>query len=272
MEQVLLQAEEEIYVPEIPLFRDFVNEQSQYWRKKDEIFIKLSYLLGSRVSELLTKVTPWQTAHNKTKPYGKLLSCEFANYRKADGKVVKILLIKSAIAKRMKRKKKEEDSNIEAIFQHETWDPSQVQENSETSPQVQKVKMKLVPIVCDAAAEPWSIDILKWIRDQKPKNNEAVDKCLRFNFCEMTAQNIVKKCLRQLDPKIHPHSLRHYRVTHLIKSYGFSPYQISCFTGWSLTSVTAQMGMRASSNVEIYAHLKWKDYIDLLLVPLSEVS
>jgi len=270
MEQMLLQAEEEIYVPPIHLFRDFVNEQSKYWRKKDEIFIKLTYLLGSRASELLTKVTPWQASHNKTKPYGKLLSWEFATYRKADGKAIKILLIKSAIAKRMKRKKKEQDSNIEAIFQHETWDPSQVQENSETSPLVQKVKMKVVPIVCDIAAEPWCLDILKWIRDQKTE--KARVEALKFNFCEMTAQNIVKKCLRQLDPKIHPHTLRHYRVTHLIRSYGFNPYQVTAFFGWSLKSVVAKMGITASSNVGIYAHLVWKDYIDLLLVPISEVS
>jgi integrase len=272
MEQVILQQEEEIYVPEIHKFRDFVDQQSKYWRKKDEIFIKLTYLLGSRASELLTKVTPWQTTHNKTKPYGQLLSWEFATYRKGDGKVVKILLIKSAIAKRMKRKKNQD--KIEAMFQHEPWqDSKEGQEKSETSPQaspqIQKIKMKIVPIVCDPVVEPWSLDILKWIRDQKTEKARA--EALRFHFTEMTAQNIVKKCLNQVDPKVHPHSLRHYRITHLIRCYGFSPYQITCFTGWSLKSVTAQMGISASSNVEIYAHLKWQDFIDLLLIPILEV-
>jgi len=271
MEQVLLQEEEQFYVPEIHKFRDFVDQQSKYWRKKDEIFIKVLYLLGARASELLTKVTPWQTKHNKTKPYGQLLSMEFAAYKKSDGKAVKILLIKSAIAKRMKRKKKNQGNNIEGMFTHEPWqDPNQGQENSETSPQVQKVKMKIVPIPCDPEAEPWCMDLLKWIGSQK--NSEAARTCLRFNFTEMTAQNIVKKCLHQLDPKIHPHSLRHYRITHLIKAYDFSPYQITSFVGWSIKSTVAQMGITASPNIDIYSHLTWKDYIDKLLIPISEVS
>jgi len=272
MEQVTLQEEDQFYVPEIHKFRDFVDQQSKCWRRKDGIFIKVLYLLGARASELLTKVTPWQTTHHKSKPYGLLVSWEIATYRKADGKAIKILLIKSAVAKRMKRKK--DQDKIEGMFLREPWeDSNQGQENLETSPQaspqVQKVKMKVVPIVCDPAAEPWSHDILMWIYDQKVGKGRA--EALRFHFTEMTAQNIVKKCLREFDPKIHPHSLRHYRITHLINGYNLSPYQITAFMGWSIKSTAAQMGITASSNIDIYSHLTWKDYIDKLLIPILEV-
>jgi len=65
--------------------------------------------------------------------------------------------------------------------------------------------------------------------------------------------------------------LRHCRITHLIRAYDFTPYQITAFTGWSMKSTFQQMGVQASSNIDIYSHLEWKDYIDKLLVPLSEI-
>jgi hypothetical protein len=65
--------------------------------------------------------------------------------------------------------------------------------------------------------------------------------------------------------------LRHCRITHLIRAYDFTPYQITAFTGWSMKSTFQQMGVQSSSNIDIYSHLEWKDYIDKLLVPLSEI-
>lgn len=258
MEQVLLEAEEQIKVPSIKEFREFIDERK--WQKKhEEIFVKLIYLLGSRASETITKVTPYMLQHGMSKPYGQLLSWELANYRKPDGKEIQLLLVTSAIAKRKKTKK----------------DPEQ----TETSPQQTiteqqpiKVKTKIVPIVCDLVAEPWCIDVLRWIQFQK-----GSPAALRFNFTEMTLQNIVRRNLAGFDycfkkpERMHVHALRHFRITHLIQGYNFTPYQISAFTGWSIKSVSGQMGIQASSNIDIYSHLMWKDYVDKLLVPLSEV-
>jgi len=290
MEEVLLEEEEQVYVPEVKVFRDYIDHQ--VWKKKEEILIKLLYLLGARASEVITKVTPFMTAHHMSRPYGQLLKYGFASYKKPDGKETKILLVKSAIAKRLKKKKDlQGKSETSKELQEETIKaaaeqiidnrllpaaelqnlvpiPNIVAQPRETDNPVEIVRppMKYVPIVCDPRAEPWCIDILKWIQAYK-----AREDALRFDCCEMTVQNIVKKNLRQLDPKIHPHLLRHYRITHLIKAYDFTPYQITAFTGWSMKSTFQQMGVQASSNIDIYAHLQWKDYIDKLLVPLEEI-
>lgn len=190
-----------------------------------------------------------------TKPYGRLLKWEFASYKKPDGRELKILLVRSAVAKRLKSKREPEPSPQENVVQ-----------------QTLKVPMKVVPIVCDPQAEPWCKDTLQWISARK-----AGEDALRFDCTEMTVQNIVKRNLagmREIDPrirKVHPHFLRHCRITHLIKAYDFTPYQITAFAGWSMESTFQQMGVQASSNIDIYSHLEWKDYIDKLLVPLSEI-
>jgi len=266
MEEVLLEAEEEIKVPSMQEFRGFVDQQSQYWRKRDEIYVKLSYLLASRASELLCKVTPYMLQHNMTKPYGKLLQYDVASYKKFDGKTVRILLVKSAVAKKHKTQRKAEPlSSNELSGQAVQTEESNSETSPQVSPQVQKVKMKIVPIVCDPDAEPWCVDILKWIQFRK-----GIPNALSFDMCEMTAQNIVKKTLSQLNPKIHPHLLRHYRVTHLRKNYRFDPYELSAFTGWSIQSSFAQKGQITSSMVDRYVHTDWTEYVEKLLIPIQD--
>jgi len=112
--------------------------------------------------------------------------------------------------------------------------------------------------------EPWTTDLLKWVqKDQQHK--------LSFDITRMTVQNIVKKNLTQFFPKIHAHSLRHFRITHLINEYDFTPYQITAYTGWSLKSTFGAMRVQASSNLDIYAHLQWRDYIPKLFKPIDAV-
>jgi hypothetical protein len=256
MAQILLEEEAEVYVPAVKVFRDYIDHHP--WKKKEEILVKTLYLLGSRACEVILKVTPYMLNHNMSKPYGQLLKWEFATYRKADEKEVKLLLVRAAVAKR-KREKKGAD-------EEETSPNQEITPATTLEQQPFKVPMRTVPIVCDPVAEPWCIDIVKWLQAQKGRED-----ALRFNCTEMTVQNIVKKNLRDLDPNIHPHLLRHYRITHLIKAYDFTPYQITAFTGWSIKSTFGKMGIQASSNIDIYSHLKWQDYIDKLLVPLPEV-
>jgi len=254
MEEVLLVEQEKIYVPEMRLFREFVDNQSEHWKKRDEIYIKTNYLLASRPSELLSKVVPSHIKRHMSNPYGKLLTSDIVSYKKPDGKVVPILLVHSAIAKKFKTQKKKQ--------QETSPQPSP----QPTIPESIKVQMKDVPIVCDLAAEPWSLDLLHWIQ----KNN-LNKKSLSFNIVEMTCQNIIRKCLHQLDPTASPKSLRHWRVSHLRRNYGFDGIELTAFTGWSLSNTYGQLGQKVSPMIDVYCHTSWLDYVQKLLVPLSEV-
>jgi len=253
MEMVLLEPKEEVWVPSMQEFRDFVDQRAAQWKKRDEIYIKESYLLASRPSELLLRVTPYMTAHNMTHPYGKLLNYKMERHYKIHGEgmdtELAILLVDSAVAKRQKLKRKED-----------TEDP-------QSEAQVLKCKMKTIPIIVDMAVEPWSKDILLWL-----SNHEGREKYpLAFNMTEMTCQNIVKRCLGDLNPSIHPHSLRHFRSTHLQRNYHLDPYELAFITGWTLKSMLAAKGQQASSMMDTYIHVNWEDLIPKLNVPLVNV-
>jgi hypothetical protein len=262
--QPILKEREEKYVPSLRVFRDYVDEMVAHkrWFKRDEILVKLLYLLGARVSEVVTKVTPYMVSHNMTHDYGKLLRTEigFYNHRvEADGKLVTkqapLLLIHSAIAK---------------CKLHE-------EEQVETSPQTPQqpptllVPMKVVAIPCSLIFEPWSRDLLHWINPTEHK-----DPRLSFDMVESNVQIIVKQCLaglRDVDPKvteIHPHMLRHWRVAHLRLNYHFTSIEECAYIGWSIRSQEARRGQTVSANLDTYSHLSWRDYIDKLLLPLSE--
>ncbi len=233
MEEVFAEPEPMEEVPNLKEFRhavDTVNEG------RDAAVIKMLYLSACRASEICTKTTPWEIAHNKSKPYGKYLSFSFADYEVAKGDVQKILLLKVAVAKRTKKVKDGEDK--------------------------QRLSFKIVGIPVHPTYEPWVLDLLKWVQ------NDPQHK-LSFDITRMTVQNIVKKNLERFFPKIHAHSLRHFRITHLINEYEFTPYQITAYTGWSLKSTFGAMGVQASSNLDIYAHLQWRDYIQKLLRPID---
>jgi hypothetical protein len=86
----------------------------------------------------------------------------------------------------------------------------------------------------------------------------------------MTAQNIVKRNLSKLDDKISPRLLRKYRIIHLIENYGFSPYQVAAFIGWSFSSMFKSIGIDVSSKKK-YFEEQWRDYAVKLLVPLDKL-
>jgi hypothetical protein len=278
MTELILVEKQKEFVPEFRVFRDYVNNHCQYWEKQEEIAIKLLYLLGSRASEIITKITPQQRKLNMTKPYGTLLRWEFVNYKMKNGEQAKILLVHTAIAKAGKNRK------------------------LETSPQTAEplttkfeCSMREVPIILEPKnIEPWARDIMVWIREkgieagEKGDNIEkALKEALRFPIVEMTLQNWIWDCLKGLTPKdwqpqtfsrlnrirkpIHPHSLRHWRVTHLKNVYKFNPVEQCAFVRWSVRSQEAKRGVTVSSNIDIYSQLSWTDFIDKLLVPISEV-
>lgn len=257
-------------IPELKDFRLYVDNLK--CPTKEQVFIKTLYLTGARASELLTKTTPYQRKHNKSKPYGSLLRMELKDYRtsRADEEVTKLLLLKLAVAKQTKKKKMVPRFFKDGYLAHQEGEQSQADPSEPVeaySVQTQKVRMKVVPIPCSNDYEPWCIDLLRWINDRKKSNGT-----LAFGFTEMTAQNIVKRNLSKLDAGIHPRLLSRYRIIHLIRNYGFSKYQIAAFTGWSLSSMFRSMGISVSSNMDLYGHSQWRDFVDKLLVPLEKVS
>lgn len=225
-------------VPPIHVFRDAVN---QITSQRDAAAIKLLYLTASRCSEVCTKVTPYELANRKTKPYGRYLQFKFADFETRQDEKEKILLLQLAVAKRTKK----------------------VEEGK------MRLALKIVGLPCNPVYEPWTVDLLKFIRDQAPQ--KKVEDRLQVDLTRMSVQNIVRRNLGRFFPRIHPHSLRHYRITHLITDYGFNPYQITAYTGWSLKSTFGAMGVQVSSNLDIYAHLQWRDYVQKLLKPISAI-
>jgi len=281
MDEVLLVEEEKKFVPEFRAFRDYVNNHCQFWEKREEIAIKLLYLLGSRASEILTHVSPKQKELGMTKAYGTLLRWEFVNHKMRNGEQAKILLVHSAIAKSRKTQK-----------------PEMFQEGVNTAigtrePERFVCPMREIPIIISPQTiEPWGMDIVFWIRDKSKEVEEqddrtkAMKEALRFPVTEMTLQNWVWNNLKGLAPDvppqhfsrfnrmrkpIHPHSLRAWRITHLKDVYGFSPIEQCAFVRWSVRSQEAKRGITVSSNIDIYSQLSWKDYVDKLLKPLAEI-
>ncbi len=278
MAETILIEKQEKFVPEFRAFRDYVNEHCQYWNKQEEIAIKLLYLLGSRASEIITKVSPRQAELQMTRAYGKVLRYEFVNYQPKNGEQFKILLVHAAIAKSTKN-------------QH----PEMFQQGGIREPERIVVPMREIPIIVQPTTiEPWATDILFWIRDKSKeaaRNGEdqekAAKEALRFHVTEQTLQNWVWNNLKGLTPAnyepeifsrfsrirkpIHPHSLRTWRITHLKNAYKFTPLEQCAFVRWSVRSQEAKRGITVSSNVDIYSHLSWRDFVDKLCVPLSEV-
>lgn len=282
MNEILLVEEQKKFVPEFKAFRDYVDRcvNARLWEKKQEIAIKLLYLIGARVSEIITKVSPKQLELGMTKPYGQLLRWELVNYKMRNGEMAKILLVHSAIAKASKNQKPQ--TSPEAV------------EAALSPKQVFRVPMRETPIIVTPSnMEPWGADLLFWIRDKGTEaqkkgadNRKAVEEALRFPITEMTLQNWVFHCLKGLAPHaepqyfgklnrlrkpIHPHSLRSWRLTHLKTAYSFNPIEQCSFVRWSVRSQEAKRGINVSSNVDIYSALSWTDYIDKLCKPISEI-
>jgi hypothetical protein len=118
---------------------------------------------------------------------------------------------------------------------------------------------KSVALPCDPQYEPWCLDLLKRI---------AKHKTLAFTVSRHTAWRLVRKNLSPLDPKIHTHSLRHYRISHLLNEYGFDAEDLVAYSGWSFKTMMGMKGMGAGQ-LDIYAHLAWKKYFPKLLKVVS---
>ena len=118
---------------------------------------------------------------------------------------------------------------------------------------------KVVALPCDPKYEPWTIHLLRWFKEKRG---------FGFPITESQVRRIVKKHLAILDPKVHPHSLRHWRASHLVWYYDFDTWELCTYMGWSYGSMFTKMAVPTGKS-DIYVHLAWKRYFPKLLRPLK---
>jgi integrase len=115
-----------------------------------------------------------------------------------------------------------------------------------------KLVKKAIALPCDPRFEPWTLDLLTRI-----KNTGTIN----FDLTRTRVWQIVKKHLARIDPDVKTHSLRHYRLTHLVDLYGFSEMELIIYAGWTYS---AAFGGRAAM-LDVYIHLDWRKYFPKLL-------
>lgn len=219
---------------EVPSIRRFREAVDRMLSPRDALLVKILYLTCARVSEILTHVQPWDKLHNKVRlPYGTHMGYEFKTF---DHEKLRhrVLVIKSAVAKRKLRiKKRKQRANQLQLF------------------------FKSIALPTDPRYEPWTKDLMLYLKKRKNLN---------FDLCRGHVWRIVKQSpvLHQLDPEITTHSLRHYRITHLVEEYDFDRFDLIAVTGWSYKT---GLGI-GSGQLDTYLHLRWKKYFPKLLKPL----
>lgn len=249
---------------EMEKFRAVVDAIPKF---KDRVLIQSIYLLAARASEVVCKTSPKDLRLGKSKPYGLFNKFGFADYQVSPTEVEKALIITSAVAKRGKRKKDSQEQTDPAKIA-ELLPPSlkekYLKDPNSVDPLLVKafshrMVYKAIALPVNPKYEPWTRDLLKWIQKRGAMN---------FPMTRETVRCIVQRHLKPLDPKVHAHSLRHWRLTHLAEYYGFDGYELSLVAGWSFTTGFRMMGMAASPNLDTYLHLTWRKSFHKLLKPL----
>jgi integrase len=219
-------------VPNVNEFREAVDG---ILGLRDSLLVKTMYLTAARVSEVITKALPWELKHNQSKGYGQYMRWTLQDYQ--EGKIKeKVLLLTMAVAKRSMRAKGHKGKVL-------------------SEKQRKKMVYKIVALPTSQKYEPWTIDLLKYLRKRG---------ALTFDITRQWVNKLVKQNLRELDPTVHSHSLRHWRITHLVSHNGFDPYDITAFSGWTFKTTFGGMGM-GSGQLDTYLHLAWRKYFPKLL-------
>lgn len=251
METLTIQPDQEIEVPSVHEFRAWFDRFK--CPLKEKALLEILYLSAARESDLCKKVLKWEVEHAKAKPYGELLMAEMTKYQMASGQVIPILLLRMGVAKH--KAKEEISQNTEAVSQINY-----------------KVRVRYVPIPLKMEYEPFCLDILKFIQESKFKTDpEKKTIKIEFDITRRTIYNIVRRNLAIFEPAIKPHLLRHYRTSHLLEAYHFTPLELTSFVGWSIQTTSKRFGMASSSMIDIYAHSRWKSFVEKLLVPIDKI-
>jgi integrase len=256
------------HIPEPEVVRGAISEIPD---DRDRVLLETLYLTASRASELTTKTSPWALLHEQTRPYGIYLHYGFADFEvspaKADKPAVyeKVFLITQACAKRQKGRKKEQQKQLtpEQIAEHlpELWRDDYLKKTDSVDPLIiqaflGKMFFKAIALPTSKKYEVWTADLLHWI---------AKNKTLSFPMTRQRVWQIVKQYLKKIDPKVHPHDLRSWRLSHLMNIYNFDAVDISTVAGWTLRTSFGTMGIQGSPNMDIYIGLQWRRYFPRLL-------
>jgi hypothetical protein len=205
-----------------PTMRKFRERVEKIPSRRDRVLIKLLYLTAAKVSEVTRKVTPYDLTTKSSKPYGQYLEYSFGDYSNQ-----RVFLIKLAVAQR--RVKRKHDLPY----------------------------FKMIALPTPLTYEPWTRDLLTWIRDGE-------DYQLSFDLTRNRVYAIIRTRLRDLDPTIHPLSLRRWRITHLVTRYEFTPYDIAVYTGLTFRTGFSQVDMSEEIG-DTLLHSTWKQYFPKLL-------
>ena len=262
---------------------------------RDGALLKTAYLCASRNSEICSQVAPWDLLHNKSKPYGIFLKRELKNFEmkpateNTEAVIEKVLVITSAVAKRGKRlkKKTQDDKEIEqpltevtdeevlqAFTKFNQFDLLDKYQSGELQVDplmiklwLGKITLKVIALPTSKQYEPWTSDIIKYMLKNKGK--------LSFPITRQRLWQLMRKNISGILPRKDIHNvrnpLRHFRISHLIEYYNMEPFELTTYAGWTAKTTFNRMGMMASSNLDHYAHLRWRNYFPKLLKPLATI-
>lgn len=255
--------DQKIEEQEAPKFSAFRQAVDHVQSPRDANLIKLLYLGAFRVSEISTKISPYEETHQMTRAYGKAFRWHLTDFTSKND----TFLMESAIAKRTRQKDGQE---------HLTF--------------------KQIALPVDPNFEPWSRDLLKCAIQQadlsiklgtkqlldkgikdpqlhRKMKRELMERSLRVRLGRAGIEYILRQNLGSLLPRKDKHNnrnpLRHWRLSHLAEVYDFDGYDLTQIAGWSYGSSMAGQG--ASGMLDHYLHLSWKKYYQKLCVPLADV-
>ena len=210
----------------VPKFRKFRKAVDNVSNVRNKTLIILHYLTAARVSDIITKTSPWEREHRQTRPFGTNLN--FGMERIKRDKKFAVLLINVPLARRLG------NPNLE--------------------------NFRVVALPCDLDFEPWSLDLLRYL---------SANKRLSFDLTRQRVGQIVKNDLGMLDSNVSPNKLRVYRISHLVKEYGFDQIDLMAYLGipMKLSRELADLNLP-----DISPDLSWKRYFPKLLKPFFQNS
>lgn len=222
-------------MPQVPEFKRMREHIDHIYKKRDRVLIKTLYLTALRVSEIVTEVTRYDQEKGWSQAYGRYLDFSIAYYQVNRNHKEPVLLITAATAKRKLKTKEEKERGFIP---------------------------KVIALPCKPIYEPYTEELLRWIQKHRT---------LSFPITRRRVLQIVKENLKELDPNVRTHSLRHWRITHLVTQYQFDPYDLCAYAGWSLKHGFGTVGVPVSPQLDVYMHSAWQNYFPKLLKPINDL-